>query len=34
MTEKKPKHYINNADFLAALVQYKNQCDEAKTNGK
>ena len=27
---KKPKHYVNNADFLAALVEYKRLCDEAK----
>ena len=34
MSEKKPKHYINNADFLAALVEYRKLCDEAKSNGK
>jgi hypothetical protein len=34
MTEKKPKHYINNADFLAALVEYRKSCDEAKKNDK
>ena len=27
---KKSNHYINNADFLAALVQYKNLCAEAE----
>ena len=31
---KKPKHYVNNADFLAALVEYKRLCDEAKKNKK
>ena len=31
---KKPKHYVNNADFLAALVEYKRLCDEAKKNEK
>jgi hypothetical protein len=31
---KKPKHYINNADFLAALVEYKFKCDEAKNTDK
>jgi hypothetical protein len=34
MSEKKPKHYINNADFLAALVEYRKSCDEAKKNDK
>lgn len=29
MTEKKPKHYVNNADFLAALVDYQKQCELA-----
>ena len=24
------KHYINNADFLAALVDYKERCRKAK----
>ena len=30
----KIKHYINNADFLQALVDYKSACLEAKSNGK
>ena len=30
MSEKKPKHYVNNADFLKALIEYKEKCDEAK----
>ena len=30
MSEKKPKHYVNNADFLKALVDYKESCAEAK----
>jgi hypothetical protein len=34
MSEKKSKHYINNPDFLAALVEYRKLCDEAKSNGK
>ena len=34
MSEKKPKHYVNNADFLEALTQYKNNCALAKENGK
>jgi hypothetical protein len=28
----KQKHYINNADFLKALIDYKAQCKEAKKN--
>ncbi len=34
MTEKKTKHYINNPDFLAALINYQNLCDDAKAAGK
>ena len=30
MSEKKPKHYVNNADFLQALIDYKKKCDEAE----
>jgi hypothetical protein len=29
---KKQKHYINNADFLAALIEYKEGCKLAKKN--
>jgi hypothetical protein len=29
MSEKKTKHYVNNADFLEALIAYKKACDEA-----
>ena len=34
MSEKKPKHYVNNADFLDALIVYKEKCDVAKEAGK
>jgi len=34
MSEKKPKHYVNNADFLKALIEYKEKCDEANKAGK
>jgi hypothetical protein len=34
MSDKKTKHYVNNADFLAALIEYKKQCDEAKKKNK
>lgn len=30
----KAKHYINNDDFLKALVEYKAKCQEAKSAGK
>jgi hypothetical protein len=29
----KIKHYINNEDFLKALVDYKTKCEDAKTQG-
>ena len=29
---KNPKHYVNNADFLAALIEYKESCVNAKKN--
>jgi len=25
-------HYVNNADFLAALVKYRDECEQAKKN--
>ena len=28
------KHYVNNADFLKALIQYREDCETAKLNGK
>jgi hypothetical protein len=28
------KHYVNNADFLTALLEYKEKCTTAKTGGK
>ena len=31
---KATKHYVNNADFLAALIEYKKACDEAKKKKK
>ena len=30
----KQKHYINNADFLKALVDYKEECKAAEKDGK
>lgn len=34
MSDKKTKHYVNNADFLEALIAYKKSCDEAKAKKK
>ena len=34
MSEKQPKHYVNNADFLAALVKYKQECAKAAQENK
>ena len=31
---KKTNHYINNADFLRALVEYKDACDKALADNK
>lgn len=31
---KKQKHYVNNADFLAALVEYKEKCTKARQSDK
>ena len=31
---KREKHYVNNADFLAALIAYKKDCDIADKKGK
>jgi len=28
------KHYVNNADFLTALMDYRSECDMAKKSGK
>ena len=32
--KKATKNYINNADFLQALIEYNNLCKEANKNGK
>jgi hypothetical protein len=34
MNAKQPKHYVNNKDFLNALVEYKKACVVAKENKK
>ena len=34
MTDKKTKHYVNNTDFLNALIEYREKCDQAKKDGK
>jgi hypothetical protein len=30
MAKTNTKHYVNNADFLAALIEYHSNCDKAK----
>ena len=35
MTEKKKKpHYVNNKEFLQAMIEWNNRCKEAKKEGK
>lgn len=34
MATRNPKHYVNNADFLASLIDYHKRCDEAKAESK
>jgi hypothetical protein len=31
---KATKHYVNNADFLQALIEYRDKCSTAKKDGK
>lgn len=33
-TAKTKEHYVNNAEFLQALIDYKQACDEAEKDGK
>src|SRR5210317_167600 len=33
-TKKKSEHYVNNKEFLAAMVEYKKSVDKAKLAGK
>lgn len=32
--KKKPVHYVNNQEFLAALIQYKKDCYDAEQSGE
>ena len=34
MTKKNPEHYVNNQDFLEALIVYKKKCEKAEAEGK
>lgn len=34
MATRNPKHYVNNADFLASLIDYHKRCAEAKAEAK
>ena len=33
-TKKKSEHYVNNKEFLAAMVEYKKTVDKAQKAGK
>ena len=33
-TKKKSEHYVNNKEFLAAMVEYKKSVDKAKKEKK
>jgi len=33
-TEKKKEHYVNNKEFLAAMVEYRKLCNEAEESGE
>ena len=33
LKSKKP-HYVNNKEFLQAMIEWNNRCKEAKKNGK
>lgn len=34
MTKKNTEHYVNNQDFLEALIVYKTKCEKAEASGK
>jgi len=34
LTKKVSKHYVNNKDFLEAIIQYKKSCDEHRAKNK
>ena len=34
MPKKRPDHYVNNKEFLAAIIEYKNSVSEAERLGK
>ena len=33
-TKKKSEHYVNNKEFLQAMIEYKDKCDKAKKRGR
>ncbi len=33
-TRKKSEHYVNNKEFLQAMIEYKDKCDKAKKRGR
>ena len=33
-TKKKSEHYVNNKEFLQAMIEYKDRCDKADKKKK
>ena len=33
-TKKKSEHYVNNKEFLQAMIEYKDRCDKAQKRGR
>ena len=33
-TKKKPEHYVDNAKFLQAMIEYKDKCNKAQKRGR
>jgi|TARA_B110000444_G_scaffold237925_1_gene251041 hypothetical protein len=33
-SDKKPEHYVNNKEFLEAMVEYRNKCIKAEARGR
>ena len=34
MAKAKGEHYVNNKEFLQAMIEWREKCDEAEKNGK
>ena len=33
-SDKKPEHYVNNKEFLAAMIVYRDKCQKAEARGR